>query len=639
MFEAKFSNLMNDMTDIVSYASTVDTYELLYMNEYTLKIFGETKESIVGKKCYKIIQKRDEPCPFCTNSILKLNEIYKWKFYNEALDRHFSISDTLVMHEDKLVRLETAFDIDIEVATINNLGDFLKINNLVLDCASSFFDGSTYSISINKLLKTICEYYTADKVYIYELDSKKKYLVNTSNFYSNNVEQEILKEIPYKYVSKWFKRNDDGEPTFHYIDASNETSFTYEYDSMKYVKSIIVSPLRRNNKIIGFIGVSNPKTGIDNSYLLKTLTAFAVNELDKRRLSKRLEKKVLQLEETLNLDTAILACATNLLNNDDIDTSITELLKNISIYYGSAVAHIFEFDYESKKTTITFKYINPDYVEDVYYEVPYDTLKNIMKMCNEDGYIHFPNPECVKELHPEIYVEFINKNIFSLIVKPLKDNNELVGFLSVINYEKNGDNLRFLDTVCAFTTSDLKKRNLIRELETLSFVDALTSLPNRNEYLHKINVLTKNPPKKLGIIFADVNGLKKVNDKLGHKYGDYLIRWAGDFLHKYVGRNVYRTGGDEFVAIIDYMEDHEFGKCFVAMLDELETIKDIGMSLGGAWSFEATDINSQIIEADKNMYIEKQKFYKKMKLETKPNIPEIEQLKNLQNKLEGLFPS
>ena len=50
----------------------------------------------------------------------------------------------------------------------------------------------------------------------------------------------------------------------------------------------------------------------------------------------------------------------------------------------------------------------------------------------------------------------------------------------------------------------------------------------------------------------DINNLKKVNDHLGHEYGDMLIRDACDLIQKGFGDNeVYRIGGDEFVVILE----------------------------------------------------------------------------------------
>ncbi|MBP5605181.1 MAG: GGDEF domain-containing protein, partial [Ruminiclostridium sp.] len=58
--------------------------------------------------------------------------------------------------------------------------------------------------------------------------------------------------------------------------------------------------------------------------------------------------------------------------------------------------------------------------------------------------------------------------------------------------------------------------------------------------------------KYIGIVQFDVNNLKLINDSKGHEAGDLLIKNAADIINKSFGAvgNCYRTGGDEFVAII-----------------------------------------------------------------------------------------
>ena len=67
---------MNEISELI-YISDPETYDLLFINESGRKAFG--CDSIEGKKCYKVLQGLDHPCPFCTNSRLKDNEtdVYK----------------------------------------------------------------------------------------------------------------------------------------------------------------------------------------------------------------------------------------------------------------------------------------------------------------------------------------------------------------------------------------------------------------------------------------------------------------------------------------------------------------------------------------------------------------------------------
>ena len=83
-------------------------------------------------------------------------------------------------------------------------------------------------------------------------------------------------------------------------------------------------------------------------------------------------------------------------------------------------------------------------------------------------------------------------------------------------------------------------------------LDALTGLPGSTKFRDYVEGIEKNPPKSVGVVFFDVNGLKEYNDTKGHQAGDLLIQKAAESLHALTENNVnaFRVGGDEFVMII-----------------------------------------------------------------------------------------
>ncbi len=83
--------------------------------------------------------------------------------------------------------------------------------------------------------------------------------------------------------------------------------------------------------------------------------------------------------------------------------------------------------------------------------------------------------------------------------------------------------------------------------------DELTGLLNRRAYVDRIQALEEsNESEDIVYISMDVNGLKVVNDNLGHVAGDELIRGAATCMKQCFKKygDAYRTGGDEFIAII-----------------------------------------------------------------------------------------
>ncbi len=103
-----------DSLDALVYVSDMDTYELLFTNEYGRNIWGDIK----GKTCWKVLQDgQDGPCSFCTNSRLvdkegKATGVYVWEFQNTINKRWYQCRDQAIEWVDgRLVRMEIATDI------------------------------------------------------------------------------------------------------------------------------------------------------------------------------------------------------------------------------------------------------------------------------------------------------------------------------------------------------------------------------------------------------------------------------------------------------------------------------------------------------------------------------------------------
>ncbi len=104
----------------------------------------------------------------------------------------------------------------------------------------------------------------------------------------------------------------------------------------------------------------------------------------------------------------------------------------------------------------------------------------------------------------------------------------------------------------------LERHQLLRELKAarvaerfLAYRDNLTKLPNRQLFydrLHQAILHSKRHKNVFAILFLDLDGFKKINDKLGHGTGDYLLKIAAERLKKCLRQSdtVARWGGDEF---------------------------------------------------------------------------------------------
>lgn len=97
-------------------------------------------------------------------------------------------------------------------------------------------------------------------------------------------------------------------------------------------------------------------------------------------------------------------------------------------------------------------------------------------------------------------------------------------------------------------------------LKSLSLVDDLTQLKNRRgffELAHQALKVAKRERHTMGVFFVDLNGLKQINDRLGHLAGDQALKDTADILRETFRDSdiVARIGGDEFVALAHVTRD------------------------------------------------------------------------------------
>jgi diguanylate cyclase (GGDEF)-like protein len=101
--------------------------------------------------------------------------------------------------------------------------------------------------------------------------------------------------------------------------------------------------------------------------------------------------------------------------------------------------------------------------------------------------------------------------------------------------------------------SDISQEEADRErIEHLALHDTLTGLPNRANFMERLNaLLTESASTIHALYFIDLDGFKLVNDNLGHDYGDEVLRIAASRLQNVLAKEdfVARLGGDEYVAI------------------------------------------------------------------------------------------
>ena len=178
-----------------------------------------------------------------------------------------------------------------------------------------------------------------------------------------------------------------------------------------------------------------------------------------------------------------------------------------------------------------------------------------------------------------------------------------------------------------------QRKNAEEQLRALSLTDELTGLYNRRGLLtmgeHQLKLARRNK-RRLLLMYADLDNMKRINDKFGHMEGDAALIEAADILRQVFRESdiIARIGGDEFVILAvesdgsqsNAMINRIHQRCILANLRKARPYV-LAMSAGSA-EFDPgqpTTLEELVAQADRAMYAEKQKRQRRHSSKTPAN--------------------
>lgn len=233
-------------------------------------------------------------------------------------------------------------------------------------------------------------------------------------------------------------------------------------------------------------------------------------------------------------------------------------------------------------------------------DVKHSSIKGVFRIINEYTKETVPSPIAQVFEQGEI-VELANH---TLLVT--KDGNEIpIEDTAAPIIDEAG---AVTGCVLVFRDSSERKERQKR-IEYLSYHDQLTELYNRRFFEEELRRLDVERNYPLTIVYADVNGLKVVNDAFGHESGDQLLILVAGAMKTACRADdiIARIGGDEFLILLPKTDASQAVRIIERINEGIGIVRFNGMSASVSFGVETKTKSSQstsevMNSAERNMY-------------------------------------
>ena len=319
---------------------------------------------------------------------------------------------------------------------------------------------------------------------------------------------------------------------------------------------------------------------------------------------------------------AVLGAVLKLSDAKDFKAAMGEVIKDVRQICASDYCCILLMDQEHRTVTplcedaddlnhLTFV---ESYIDERFYSMVEswkDTIagSNCLIVKNEQ------DMEIVRERNPIWHASLKQAGVNTIVLFPLKSQNTLLGYLWATNFDPE-DSVKIkeaLELTSFLLGSEIGTYLLVDQLRFLSSRDMLTGVMNRNEmnnYVARLCDGEIGEGSSVGVVFADLNGLKEVNDVQGHAAGDKLLKNASAALREvFDPMTIYRAGGDEFTIIMTGVTEDDVNNKISQLREVACKYENVVFAAGGYVVDDSRDVRTALHRADEAMYEDKKAYY------------------------------
>lgn len=326
-------------------------------------------------------------------------------------------------------------------------------------------------------------------------------------------------------------------------------------------------------------------------------------------------------EVSVETANAVIKNCITLRGSENFHASITAVIDDLQQKTDAFCSTILLLDQPKRKYTILCEKFknNLARVSDFGDLLTYDIVASWEKTIGKSNGIIIKSEadmESVAERNPRWAHSLKTAKVESVILYPLLHGTKTLGYLFITNFDTNRlvEIKELVELTAFFLSSEIASHILMEKLEFLSNTDLLTGVKNRNAMNQRVDLFVRGEetiPHPFGIIFADVNGLKQMNDENGHDLGDALLKNAADLLKEIFWKDeIYRSGGDEFVIIVPACQEEEFSRKVNELRERTCFGSEVCLAVGASWNEEGKKLRRSMHFADEAMYRDKEQFHK-----------------------------
>ncbi len=251
--------MLDELDDSVFVIDT-ETHEVLFMNSVAQKEF-DTRE-FHDRKCYEILQGFHQPCVFCQNHLPEEQGFKIWENTNARLHKRFLIRDKIILWDGRRARLEFFTDLGRHEA---RLGAKANAEHVLLECAALLLASTSLKAAVVEILK------------------------NLGHAPGTPMLQHENERLEESSLHSWFTELRSKRVVVFPELKQLRTLFPEKYKMLreKQMHTFAAVALMNEERLIGYIGIENPRFNLDNTTLLQSLSYFLYNEISKRQMEQQ----------------------------------------------------------------------------------------------------------------------------------------------------------------------------------------------------------------------------------------------------------------------------------------------------------------------------------------------------------------